>query len=277
MPVGSPSSTRSPTTSSDRRVSRKTGVARRNGSYLLAVSSSNPRFACSGCPQAARAAPGRPQRRRRRPSGLAGLAGGRGLGRMDARGQDPAGRPGWGDRLPPARPPRTCVQSSRPGGSAQESWSGFGAAPSSMGSSGAMPIADGRYRLLVMAVMHSRGRRSRPATHHSALALHGLPLWHVDRGARRAVIGRAGDDHRCWTARHAAAWPGRRRVERRRARRAGRSRTRVVTTASVNVEAGVVAGRRGAPRPVAAPRPIWWTQPAACVGACAGRRGFGAP
>ncbi len=44
---------------------------------------------------------------------------------------------------------------------------------------------DGRYRLTVMAVMRSRSSlmssEAEVASHHSALALHGLPLWHVDR------------------------------------------------------------------------------------------------
>lgn len=39
---------------------------------------------------------------------------------------------------------------------------------------------DERYRLTVMAVMRSR-RPTELATHHSAIALHRLPLWHVDR------------------------------------------------------------------------------------------------
>jgi very-short-patch-repair endonuclease len=45
---------------------------------------------------------------------------------------------------------------------------------------GAHADPDEQYRLMVMAVMRSRPT-AEVATHHSALALHGLPLWHVDR------------------------------------------------------------------------------------------------
>jgi very-short-patch-repair endonuclease len=97
---------------------------------------------------------------------------------------------------------------------------------------------DGRYRLTVMAVMRSR-ETEEPATHHSALALHGLPLWHVPRSLTMLF----GDV--CESVTHSGL--------RITPLRAHTNRTEVdglpvlavadaiVTTASVNVEAGVVA------------------------------------
>jgi very-short-patch-repair endonuclease len=98
---------------------------------------------------------------------------------------------------------------------------------------------DERYRLTVAAVMRSR-ETDEPATHHSALALHGLPLWHVDR----SLVVLMGDVRE--TVTHAGL-----RIMRRRAAVVVTELDglptldvpdAVVTSASVNVEAGVVAG-----------------------------------
>ena len=97
---------------------------------------------------------------------------------------------------------------------------------------------DQRYRLTVAAVLLSRDDAA--ASHHSALALHGLPLWHVDR----RVVVLAADVSESRTSAGVRVTP----------LRALASRTEVdglptlavadavVTTASHCVEAGVVAG-----------------------------------
>ncbi|NYG06476.1 very-short-patch-repair endonuclease [Phycicoccus badiiscoriae] len=97
---------------------------------------------------------------------------------------------------------------------------------------------DERYRLTVMSVMRSRSTED-TASHHSALALHGLPLWHVDR----ALVVLAADVAETTT------WNGLRLMR----LRALVAPTRflglplldvadaVVTTASVSYEGGLVA------------------------------------
>jgi very-short-patch-repair endonuclease len=97
---------------------------------------------------------------------------------------------------------------------------------------------DGRYRLLVMAVMHSRPTIE-TATHHSALALHGLPLWHVDRG----VVMLSSDVQETTTVSGLRVTPLRGLTEKVNVGGLGALAIpdAVVTTASVNVEAGVVA------------------------------------
>jgi very-short-patch-repair endonuclease len=98
---------------------------------------------------------------------------------------------------------------------------------------------DTRYRLTVEAVMRSRHTPD-VATHHSALALHGLPLWHVDR----ELVMLAGDVQESTTTSGLRVTPLR--------ALAGLDEVRglptlsvadaVVTAASRSVESGVVAG-----------------------------------
>jgi very-short-patch-repair endonuclease len=95
-----------------------------------------------------------------------------------------------------------------------------------------------RYRLTVMAVMRSRPAQE-SASHHSALALHRLPLWHVDR---RLVVLTA-DVEQSTTTGTLRLMPLRSLVAETEVD--GLSALTVpdavVTTASVNTEAGVVA------------------------------------
>lgn len=102
---------------------------------------------------------------------------------------------------------------------------------------------DAQYRLKVMAVMRSRSHLppagAEVASHHSALAVHLLPLWHVDR--RLVVL--SGDVQQSTTVAELRVMP----------LRAMAAEVEVdglpvlavadavVTTASVSVEAGVVA------------------------------------
>ena len=98
---------------------------------------------------------------------------------------------------------------------------------------------DSRYRLTVTAVLRSRGV-AEAASHHSAVALHRLPLWDVNqaRGCR-GHERRPGDHHHRRASRHATQGAG--------GRGAGRGTQilavadAVVTTAASSVEAGVVA------------------------------------
>ena len=102
---------------------------------------------------------------------------------------------------------------------------------------------DARYRLKVMAVMRSRSHLpsagSEAASHHSALALHGLPLWHVDR--RLVVL--SGDVQQSTTLAELRVMPLRSLAA--EVEVAGLPvlavADAVVTSASVSVEAGVVA------------------------------------
>jgi very-short-patch-repair endonuclease len=98
---------------------------------------------------------------------------------------------------------------------------------------------DERYRLRVMAVMRSRSQPEL-ASHHSALALWGLPLWHVDR----SMVVLSGDVQETTTTSGVRVGPLRGLVA--SAEVDGLPclsvADAVVTTASVNVEAGVVAG-----------------------------------
>ncbi len=98
---------------------------------------------------------------------------------------------------------------------------------------------DERYRLRVMAVMRSRVQSER-ATHHSSLALWRLPLWHVDRG----LVVLSGDVQETTTTSGLRVGPMRGLVA--PADVDGLPclsvADSVVTTASVSVEAGVVAG-----------------------------------
>lgn len=98
---------------------------------------------------------------------------------------------------------------------------------------------DERYRLTVMATMRSR-TAGETASHQSALALHGLPLWHVDR----ELVVLMGDVEESTTTRGVRVMPLRALVSETEV---GGLRTlsvpdAVVTSSSVNVEAGVVAG-----------------------------------
>jgi very-short-patch-repair endonuclease len=99
--------------------------------------------------------------------------------------------------------------------------------------------ADMRYRLTVEAVMHSRHAPD-VATHHSALALHGLPLWHVDR----QLVVLAGDVEETTTSSGLRVTPLRALagVEEVRGLRTLPVADAVVTAASRRVETGVVAG-----------------------------------
>jgi hypothetical protein len=106
---------------------------------------------------------------------------------------------------------------------------------------GAWEVADPdeRYRLTVMATMRSR-LAGETATHHSALALHRLPLWHVDR----ELVVLMGDVEESTTTCGVRVMPLRALVA---AVEVDGLRTlsvpdAVVTSASVNIEAGVVAG-----------------------------------
>jgi hypothetical protein len=98
---------------------------------------------------------------------------------------------------------------------------------------------DERYRLSVAATMRSRSR-SEVATHHSALALHGLPLWHVDRG----LVVLMADVQETTTTSGLRVMPLRALVA--RVELDGLNTLAVadaiVTSSSVSVEAGVVAG-----------------------------------
>lgn len=97
---------------------------------------------------------------------------------------------------------------------------------------------DERYRLTVMAVMRARSSDD-VASHHSALALHGLPLWQVDR----SLVVLSGDVAETTT------WNGLRLMPLRAlvaATDAGGLRMlalpdAIVTTASASYEAGLVA------------------------------------
>lgn len=98
---------------------------------------------------------------------------------------------------------------------------------------------DEQYRLRVRAYMVSRATDD-AASHHSALALHGLPLWHVDR---RLVVLSADVEQTTTTSglrlmplRSLAATT---QVDGLTALSVADA---VVTTSSMNVEAGVVAG-----------------------------------
>lgn len=98
---------------------------------------------------------------------------------------------------------------------------------------------DERYRLTVAAAMRSRGA-DEMASHHSALALHRLPLWHVDRD----LVVLSGDVQETTTGAGVRMMPLRALVD-----RVGVDglptmavADAVVAAASVNVESGVVAG-----------------------------------
>jgi very-short-patch-repair endonuclease len=96
-----------------------------------------------------------------------------------------------------------------------------------------------RYRLTVMAAMRSRGGVE-AASHQSALALHRLPLWHVNR----ALVILMADVEESTTTRGVRLMPLRSLVAETEV---GGLRTltvpdAVVTVSSVSVEGGVVAG-----------------------------------
>jgi hypothetical protein len=96
-----------------------------------------------------------------------------------------------------------------------------------------------RYRLTVMAAMRSRGG-DEAATHHSALALHRLPLWHVNR----ALVTLMADVEESTTTNGVRVMPLRSLVAQTDV---GGLRTlavpdAVATVSSVSVEGGVVAG-----------------------------------
>lgn len=97
---------------------------------------------------------------------------------------------------------------------------------------------DERYRLQVLAVLHSRPR-DEVASHHSALALWDLPLWHV----RRDLVVVAADVQESTTAGGLRLMPRRESVS--TTDRLGLQVLQVpdalVTTASTSMEAGVVA------------------------------------
>jgi very-short-patch-repair endonuclease len=99
---------------------------------------------------------------------------------------------------------------------------------------------DARYRLTVQAVMRSRSRWADVATHQSALALHQLPLWHVDR--RLVVL--SGDVQETTTTSGLRVAPLRAlaAVTHVRGLRTMAVADAVVTMSSRCVEAGVVAG-----------------------------------
>lgn len=96
-----------------------------------------------------------------------------------------------------------------------------------------------RYRLTVMATMRSRAG-GESASHHSALALHRLPLWHVNRG----LVMLMADVEESTTTNGVRLTPLRSMVDETEV---GGLRTltvpdAIVTVASVSVEGGVVAG-----------------------------------
>jgi hypothetical protein len=101
---------------------------------------------------------------------------------------------------------------------------------------------DERYRLRVMAVMRSR-EALESASHHSAVALHRLPLWHVDR----ELVVVTADVEESTTTSGLRVTPLRRLVSTTDVE--GLSALcladAVVTAGSVCVEAGVVAGDAG--------------------------------
>ena len=101
--------------------------------------------------------------------------------------------------------------------------------------------ADARYRLTVKAVMRARAgsHLEEAASHHSALALHGLPLWRVDR--RLVVI--SGDVQQSTTAAGLRLMPLRSLVAKVQVEGVVSlaEADAVVTSASVSEEAGVVA------------------------------------
>jgi hypothetical protein len=99
--------------------------------------------------------------------------------------------------------------------------------------------ADARYRLTVEAVMHSRSTPD-VATHHSALALHGLPLWQVDR----RLVMLSGDVEETTTSSGLRITPLRALagVEEVRGLRTLPVTDAVVTAASRSVETAVIAG-----------------------------------
>lgn len=98
---------------------------------------------------------------------------------------------------------------------------------------------DERYRLTIRAVMRSRPC-DEAATHHSALALWGLPLWHV----RRDLVVLASDVQETTTSNGLRLMPMRRSssIEHLTGLPVLAVPDAVVTTASMSVEAGVVAG-----------------------------------
>jgi len=97
---------------------------------------------------------------------------------------------------------------------------------------------DEQYRLTVMSVMWSRSTDD-AASHHSALALHGLPLWHVDR--RLVVL--SGDVAETTTWNGLRLMPLRALVAPTQVSglRVLAVADAVVTTASTSYEAGLVA------------------------------------
>lgn len=99
--------------------------------------------------------------------------------------------------------------------------------------------ADDQYRLRVMAVMRSRDVLE-SASHHSALALHRLPLWHVDR----SLVVLMADVEESTTTSGLRITPLRRLVSTTEVEGLGALGVAdaVVTAGSVCVEAGVVAG-----------------------------------
>ncbi|WP_344193816.1 hypothetical protein [Pedococcus aerophilus] len=98
---------------------------------------------------------------------------------------------------------------------------------------------DERYRLTVAAAMRSRGV-DEMASHHSALALHRLPLWHVDRD----LVVLAADVQETTTGGGVRVMPLRALVDRVEVEGLAVMAVAdaVVAVASVSVEAGVVAG-----------------------------------
>lgn len=98
---------------------------------------------------------------------------------------------------------------------------------------------DDQYRLRVMAVMRSRDVLE-CASHHSALALHRLPLWHVDR----SLVVMTADVEESTTTSGLRVMPLRKLVSATEVEGLGALAIAdaVVTAGSVCVEAGVVAG-----------------------------------
>ena len=98
---------------------------------------------------------------------------------------------------------------------------------------------DERYRLTVRAVMRSRPS-DEAATHHSAVALWDLPLWHV----RRDLVVLASDVQETTTSNGLRLMPKRRSssIEHLDGLPLLAVPDAVVTTASMSLEAGVVAG-----------------------------------
>jgi hypothetical protein len=97
---------------------------------------------------------------------------------------------------------------------------------------------DERHRLKTMAVMRSRST-DESASHHSALALHRLPLWHVDR----SLVVLAADVEQSITRGGVRLMPLRAlaAIEELDGLLALTVADALVTTSSVSVEAGVVA------------------------------------